>query len=212
MNPGDPHLTLALSPPIRWERRGNPPSPRLRRTGSRRMAAVARKSGRMRQVQGFKARIFRGILTMNLKGQEGRAAIILTPHPQSFSPLRGEGRNRRTCRGTSGVQGDKARIFRGNSLPVEGRGRTRLGPVILDCSRRDGRIPIFGGESRNMPLLTELENHFSVFYKVGRTYGAGNVAVWGGHMPLWGRGKTSNIQHSTPNIEWGKRCQPRYPK
>ena len=73
MNPGDPHLTLALSPPIRWERRGNPPSPRLRRTGSRRMAAVARKSGRMRQVQGGKARIFRGIL----------------------SPLRGEGSHHR---------------------------------------------------------------------------------------------------------------------
>ncbi len=52
MNPGNPPLTLTLSPPIRWERRGNPPSPRLRRTGSRRMAAVARKSGRMRQVQG----------------------------------------------------------------------------------------------------------------------------------------------------------------
>ncbi len=65
MNPGDPHLTLALSPPIRWERRGNPPSPRLRRTGSKRMAAVARKSGRRRQVQGFKARIFRGKLSMN---------------------------------------------------------------------------------------------------------------------------------------------------
>ncbi len=31
-------------------------------------------------------------LTMSLKGQEGGAAIILTPHPQSLSPLRGEGR------------------------------------------------------------------------------------------------------------------------
>ena len=50
-------------------------------------------------------------LSMNLRGQEGRVANILTPHPQSFSPLRGEGSNRRACRGTSGVQGDKARIF-----------------------------------------------------------------------------------------------------
>ncbi len=65
LNPGDPHLTLALSPPIGWERRGK----------SKRMAAVARMPGRMRQVQGSKARIIRGIL----------------------SPLRGEGSdNRRT--------------------------------------------------------------------------------------------------------------------
>ncbi len=32
---------------------------------------------------------------MNLRGQEGRAEIILTPHPQSLSPLRGEGSHHR---------------------------------------------------------------------------------------------------------------------
>ncbi len=43
MNPADPHLTLTLSPPIRWERRGN----------SRRMLVVALIHGSKRLVQGF---------------------------------------------------------------------------------------------------------------------------------------------------------------
>ncbi len=86
MNPTDPHLTPALSPPIRWERRGNPPSLRFGATSSRRTPIVTRKPVRMRQVQGFKARIFRGILTMNLKGQEGGrrsfSPLILNPSPR----------------------------------------------------------------------------------------------------------------------------------
>ncbi len=108
-------------------------------------------------------------LPMNLKGQEGRRAIILTPHPQSFSPLRGEGRNRRTCRGTSGVQGDKARIFGGIlpsvpfhepqgtrreggehshpspsiPLPVEGRGKSPSADL--------GKFGVHGPDAR--PLL-----------------------------------------------------------
>ena len=50
MNPGDPYLTLTLSPPIRWERRGD----------SKRMPTVAWMSSHWRQVQGFNARIFSG--------------------------------------------------------------------------------------------------------------------------------------------------------
>ena len=52
MNP-DPHLTLTLSPPIRWERRGN----------SRRAQRVTRETGSLRQVQGFNARSYRGNLS-----------------------------------------------------------------------------------------------------------------------------------------------------
>ncbi len=47
---GDPHLTLTLSPPIGWERRGT----------SKRMPTVAWKSSHWRRVQGFNARIFSG--------------------------------------------------------------------------------------------------------------------------------------------------------
>ncbi len=50
MNPGNPHLTLTLSPPIGWERRGN----------SKRTPIVLWKKWGQRQVQGFNARIFSG--------------------------------------------------------------------------------------------------------------------------------------------------------
>ena len=58
--PMNPHLTLTLSPPIRWERRGN----------SRRTRTVLWKPESIRQVQGFNARNFRGILTLTLSHRE----------------------------------------------------------------------------------------------------------------------------------------------
>ncbi len=129
------NLTLALSPPIGWERRGNPPSPRLRRTGSRRMAAVARKSGRMRQVQGSKARIIRGIL----------------------SPLRGEGSRDWTRQGTFGVQRVNARNFRGNltlalSPPIgwERRGNPPSPRLRRTGSRRMAAVARKSGRMRQV--------------------------------------------------------------
>ena len=116
MNPGDPHLTLALSPPIRWERRGK----------SRRMAAVARKSGRMRQVQGFKARIIRGIL----------------------SPLRGEGRCYRTRPEILEVPGFKAGIFRGNLFTLRGA----FHKINFVCRRQFHGVSFVLNRPRAVPL------------------------------------------------------------
>ncbi len=46
-----PSLTLTLSPPIRWERRGKSKLGRM----------VTRETGSLRQIQGFNARMIRGL-------------------------------------------------------------------------------------------------------------------------------------------------------
>ena len=48
-NEKDPHLTLTLSPPIGWERRGKSKLGRM----------VTRETGSLRQIQGFNARMIR---------------------------------------------------------------------------------------------------------------------------------------------------------
>jgi hypothetical protein len=60
--------------------------------------------------------------SMNSNGQKGQADVVLTPHPQSFSPLRGEGGSDRMHQGIWPVQGFKARTFwlRGNLSPRRG--------------------------------------------------------------------------------------------
>jgi hypothetical protein len=63
------HLTLTLSPPIRWERRGN----------SRRTRTVLWKPASIRQVQGFNAGIFRGILTPSLSPEGARVPCPFFP-------------------------------------------------------------------------------------------------------------------------------------
>ena len=62
----NPHLTLTLSPPIRWERRGN----------SHRTCFCGRMSVGRTPVQGFNARMFRGIITPAFaKATAGRPAL-----------------------------------------------------------------------------------------------------------------------------------------
>ena len=80
MNSGNPHLSLTLSPPIGWERRGNPSSGRLRR--DRQQVDAGRRLEAAQDEAGFGeggCRIYPAFRFLRVKPGDPHLSLTLSP-------------------------------------------------------------------------------------------------------------------------------------